>query len=427
MQLRTRHLGLLAALGLAVAACGGGATTEPGDSPAPTESPAATGGADATLTVWADETRSATIEAIGEQFTADTGVAVRVVEKAGENIRADFETQAPSGQGPDVLVGAHDWIGNFIQNGFIVPVELGDKAAEFEQVALDAFAFEGQTYGLPYAIENIALLRNTDLAPDKPASWDDLVKTGQALVKSGDARLPLAVQMNGQAGDPYHFYPLQTSFGSFVFGQTEDGTWNPEDVQLDNEGGLEFANFLSENGEKGTGIFSTSVTGDIAITEFNEGRVPFWITGPWNVAGAQEAGINLVVEEIPGPGGETAQPFVGVQGFMISAFSQNQLIANEFVVNYLGTEEVQLELYEIGDRAPAMTSAFEQVSDDPIIAGFGAVGAAGSPLPNIPEMAAVWTEWGNAEGTIVLGRGGDPEKVWTNMANKVRENIASGG
>jgi len=424
MHFRARGLALVATVGLLAAACGGGDTDT--DAGATTE-PTSDGGAAAEgeLLVWADETRIDALTDIGDQFTADTGVTVRVVEKAGDSIRADFETQAPSGQGPDVIVGAHDWIGNFIANGLIVPVELGDTLGNYEQVAIDGFSYEGQIYGLPYAIENIALLRNTDLAPDAPASWDEMIEAGQALVDSGDAKLPFAVQMNGENGDPYHFYPLQTSFGSFVFGQTDDGTWNPDDVQLDNEGGLEFAQFLADNGEDGTGIFSTSISGDIAITEFNEGRLPYWITGPWNVAGAQDAGINVAVDAIPSPGGETAAPFVGVQGFMISNFSENKLLANEFVVNYLGTEDLARELYEIGGRAPALTSVLEEVSDDPIIAGFAAVGQEGSPLPNIPEMAAVWTEWGNAEGAIVLGRG-DPENLWTTMADKVRDNIASG-
>jgi arabinogalactan oligomer/maltooligosaccharide transport system substrate-binding protein len=47
-------------------------------------------------------------------------------------------------------------------------------------------------------------------------------------------------------------------------------------------------------------------------------------------------------------------------------------------------------------------------------------------IPNIPAMAAVWEEWGNAEGAIILGRG-NPEELWTTMADKVRENIESSG
>ncbi|MEK8228608.1 extracellular solute-binding protein [Oerskovia sp. M15] len=53
------------------------------------------------------------------------------------------------------------------------PLELGDKASEFEEVSIQAFTQDGQVYGLPYAIENIALIRNTALAPAAPATWDD--------------------------------------------------------------------------------------------------------------------------------------------------------------------------------------------------------------------------------------------------------------
>ena len=423
MHFRARGLALVATVGLLAAACGGGdSDTDAGATTEPTTDGGAA--AEGDLVVWADETRADIVEEIGAEFTAETGVSVSVVEKAFDNLREDFETQAPSGQGPDVLIGAHDWIGNFIANGLIAPIDLGDKAAEFEQVSIDAFSFEGQTYGLPYSIENVALLRNTDLAPEQPASWDEMIATGQALVDSGDATLPFAVQMDGEAGDPYHFYPLQTSYGAFVFGQTEDGSWNPDDVQLDNEGGLQFAQDLSTWAQDG--IVSADVSQDIAKTQFNDGTVPYWITGPWNVPDAQDAGVNLVVEEVPGPGGEYAAPFVGVQGFMVSDVSENQLLANEFVVNYLGSEEVAQQLFDAGARPPALTAVSEQVSDDPIIAGFAGVGANGSPIPNIPEMGAVWTEWGNAEGAIVLQRG-DPVELWTTMADKVRENIAASG
>jgi len=419
MQFRARGLALVASVGLVVAACGGG-----GDDTSAEATPETTGdsaAAEGALVVWADETRAPVIEDIGADFEADTGVAVEVVQKDFGTIRDDLVSQGPSGQGPDVIIGAHDWIGKLVQNGAITPVELGDKTSEFEQVSIDAVSYDGQVYGMPYSIENIALFRNADLAPDKPGSWDEMIATGQQLVADGTADLPFAVQMDGEKGDPYHFYPLQTSYGAFVFGQTEDGSWNPDDLQLDNEGGQQFAQDLSQWGADG--IVSTSVTADIAKETFNTGKVAYWITGPWNVADAQDAGINLVVEDIPGPGGQTAAPFVGVQAFMISNYSENKLIANEFVVNYASTEEVADALFETGGRPPALIASAEKVADDPILAGFAAVGAEGSPLPNIPAMDAVWEEWGLAEGAIVNGAA-DPVGVWNQMAEKVRENIA---
>ena len=46
----------------------------------------------------------------------------------------------------------------------------------FSEVAVQAFTYEGQTYGLPYAVENIALVRNTDLVPDAPATFEEMVQ-----------------------------------------------------------------------------------------------------------------------------------------------------------------------------------------------------------------------------------------------------------
>ena len=80
---------------------------------------------------------------------------------------------------------------------------------------------------MPYSIENIALIRNTDLAPDCPATMEDLVATGQALVKDKKVTNIMALQV-GQKGDAYHIYPLFTSGGGSFFGTTATGDPDPD-------------------------------------------------------------------------------------------------------------------------------------------------------------------------------------------------------
>ena len=89
---------------------------------------------------------------------------------------------------------------------------------------------------MPYAIENIALVRNVDLVPEAPATFEDLEATALALQADGTVDVPLAVQQN--PGDPFHNYPLFSATGGYVFGQNEDGTYNADDVGIDSEGGL---------------------------------------------------------------------------------------------------------------------------------------------------------------------------------------------
>jgi arabinogalactan oligomer/maltooligosaccharide transport system substrate-binding protein len=400
-------LGGVAVASLALAGCaagdGGGAET---------------GGS---LTIWVDADRAEVMEDVAAQFEEDRGVTVELVVKEFGDIRDDFVTQVPTGNGPDVIVGAHDWLGKLVQNGVVAPLELGDKAAEFQDVAVTAMSYEGQTYGLPYSVENIALLRNTALAPEAPATMDEAIATGNELIAAGQAQYPFLVGLDPNAADPYHLYPLQASFGATVFEITADGTYDPTKLALGGAGGEAFATQLAAWGA--AGVLNTNVSGDIAKEEFLAGKSPYLLTGPWNVPAIAEAGIEYSIDAIPTAGGETATPFVGVQGFYISAKSENPIAASEFLLNYVGTEEVQTALYEVGGRAPALLSAFEAAQGDADVAAFGAVGAEGVPMPNVPAMDAVWADWGATEVAIINNQG-DPVALWQAMVASIEGKIA---
>ncbi|MDJ0334333.1 maltose ABC transporter substrate-binding protein [Salinibacterium sp. G-O1] len=364
------------------------------------------------LTVWVDADRAAVLKDAAAEFTKESGVEVKLIQKDFADIQEQFIAQVPTGKGPDITIGAHDWLGNFVTNGVVAPVELGNKASEFQEVAVAAMSFDGVTYGVPYSIENIAMLRNTALAPSAPTSYDDMIAMG----KAAGTEFPFIVQV-GPESDPYHLYPFQTSFGAPVFGTNADGSYNADELTIGDAGGDEFATWLAAQGAEGN--LNISLTGDLAKEKFNAGASPFFITGPWNVADAQAAGIDVAVDPIPAPGPNTAQPFVGVQGFYVSAKSENTLAASEFLTNYIATEEVQTALYEVGGRAPALTASFEAASSDPIVAGFGAVGATAVPMPNIPEMGSVWQYWGVTEAAIISGQA-DPVGLWQKMAADVQ-------
>ena len=68
----------------------------------------------ATLTIWADDTRFTQVETIAEDFTAKTGVKVDVVQKSESDMDTEFTTQVPTGNGPDLIVMAHDKLGALV-------------------------------------------------------------------------------------------------------------------------------------------------------------------------------------------------------------------------------------------------------------------------------------------------------------------------
>lgn len=412
-----KHIGMgVAVLATAVilAGCSSGGGGGGGESSAP-----AIDGEGQELTVWVDANRKPAVEAAAATFEEQTGATVKLVEKNFEDMRADFIAQVPTGDGPDITVGAHDWLGAFVAAGVVNTVDLGDKASEFEQVALDAMTYDGQLYALPYSLETVALVQNTDLVGETaPTTWDEMIQMG----KDSGAERPFVINTNGQTGDGYTMYGFQTSFGAPVFVQNEDGSYTSE-VGMGGDAGDAFATWLGENGEKGTNYISTTIDYDTNNTLFATGKAPFTVQGPWAIEALTAEGVNVAVNPIPSAGGEPAAPFVGVQGFYLSSQSENTLLANEFLVNYLGTEEAQRALYEADPRIPAWSTLATEVSSDPIIAGFLASSQNGVPMPSIPEMGSVWDYWNAAESQIIAGA--DPVSTWNTMIDDL--NGALGG
>ncbi|WHP17421.1 extracellular solute-binding protein [Cellulomonas sp. ES6] len=401
-------------LSLVLAGCSGG-----GDEPASGDESTQPAESAGTLTVWVDDTRSGPVKEVAQTFEADTGVTVKFVQKDFGDIRDDFISQVPTGQGPDIIVGAHDWLGKLVQNGVVAPIELGDKAGDFLDVAIDAMSYEGTLYGLPYSVENIGLVRNNALVSEPtPDTFDALVEQAKAV----GTEHSVLIQQDETTGDPYHLYPLQTSFGAPVFATDDSGAYDGSQLAMDTEQGRAFAAYVGKLGAEG--VLKTTVSGDIAKEAFLAGQAPYMITGPWNVGDFVDAGMDVSIEPIPSAGGQESQPFVGVQGFFISAKSENALLANEFVVNYLGTQDVQLALYEAGGRAPALSAAVDTIADDPVVAGFAEVGKNGVPMPSIPAMDSVWSDWGATQVAIV-NQQGDPGELWTQMCASIASKIAA--
>jgi len=406
--LATGAMATVAALALA-----GCATGDSGDN---------SGGSDETIVMWVDTERAPALKDIAAQFKEDTGITVKLEIKDFGTVDQDFISQVPTGKGPDLIVSPHDKLGAYVANGVVAPLELGNVADEFAASAIQAMTYEGTVYGVPYSIENVALLRNADLVPEAAETMDEVVANGQAFVNGEADKYPFLVGLSPDQGDPYHLYPLQTSFGAPVFGLDAAGSYDPTNLTLGNEGGLAFAAQLKAWGE--AGVLNANIDGDKAKEFFLAGQSPYWITGPWNVPDIKASGMNYAIDPLPSAGGEPAQPFIGVNGFFLSSKSTNALAATQFIVDYLSSEAVQTALYEVGGRPPALTAAYEAAAaSDPDIAALGAIGQGGVPMPAIPEMGQVWADWGNAELTLIKGEG-DPTEVWNTAVENIKAKIA---
>jgi maltose-binding protein MalE len=372
---------------------------EPTDEPMeePTEEPMEE--PEISITIWADDTRTPILQALAEDFQNTYGVGL-IVEQVAD-INDQFPIAAPAGEGPDILIGPHDRAGGWVASGLLAPIDLGAKAGEFYDVAIQGFTFDGQLYGMPYAVENMGFFRNTDLVPEAPETWEEVVEIGTTLQESGDVTYGMVLEGNG-----YKVYPILTSFGGYVFGQDDAGNWNAGDLGVDSEGMIEAGEWIIEQVD--SGFMSDNIDGDTAQTLFDTGESPFIMDGPWALERYRAAGVPFAISPFPGGG----QSFGGIQGFMVNALSENALLAQTFLTEFVATAETMQALQEAGNR-PAAFKSVAEASEDPDLAAFGEAGANASLMPAIPEMGGVWGSWNDALVLIITGEQGAEDALMT--------------
>jgi arabinogalactan oligomer/maltooligosaccharide transport system substrate-binding protein len=428
---------LLVAIALVLAGCpgSGGAAQQPAPTTAPAAAPAeptpttaeaaptaapaagtASAAAGPTLTIWADDTRAPVLEELGAAFQNEYGVQIVVTQKAFGSIRDDLKVTGPAGEGPDIIIGAHDWLGELVENGLLAKIDLGDAADQFLPAAVQAFTYDGALYGMPYATENVAFVYNTDLVTEPPTTWSEVTELAAQLEEADSVPQGYIIQES----DPYHFFPIMTSFGGYVFGLTDQG-YNPEDVGIDSEGSIAAATWLDEMYKAGHLKTGAAVNYDIMHAQFGKGEAAMMITGPWALPTIRESGVPYAVTNIPGETQE-AQPFLGVQGFMISQFSKDPLLAQTFLQEYVANEATMQAIFDADPRPSAFIPVREKITDKDL-AAFAAAGANGLPMPAIPEMSAVWSAWGNAL-TLIGQQREAPDKAFQDAAKQIRETIA---
>ncbi|MEZ5279604.1 MAG: extracellular solute-binding protein [Acidimicrobiales bacterium] len=371
--------------------------------------------------MWADEKKVEPLQAVVPAFTEQTGIEVIVELVPFGDIREQVTQAGPAGEGPDIFAGAHDWTGELAASGVISPVDVSSISDSFVQVALNGFNFEGQNYAVPYVTEAIAMYYNTELIPEAPATWDELVAACEAAAVDNCVVVP----GGGAATDAYHNYPFVSAFGGSIFAFDPSTGFDASQVNLDSEATTEGISFLEAQIAAGV-VPSTDY--DTAKNLFYAGEAAAWITGPWELGDlrdgkAEGVGENWDVALIPQMGSNPAQPFVGAQGFFLSAFSEQSLIAQSFLLDFVATDDTMQAFYDADPRGTAWVNVLEGIADDSQVQTFGNSAANGIPMPNIPQMNNVWGPLGE---NLLLVRNGEraAADAMTAAAEAVRAAVA---
>ena len=99
-----------------------------------------------------DSDRGHALAPIVKKFENDYGIKVKV--EAPEKITDSFPIAAQAGKGPDMVVWAHDKVGEWADSGLIAPVEVSNEFSnKFFPKAWQAVLHKQSIWGYPIALE----------------------------------------------------------------------------------------------------------------------------------------------------------------------------------------------------------------------------------------------------------------------------------
>ena len=332
------------------------------------------------------------LQAIGDKFAEELGVEV-VVEHP-ESVTDKFQQSAATGDGPDIFIWAHDRFGEWAAAGLISPVtpsaEVRDGILDF---AWDAVTFDGQVWGYPMAVEAVGLIYNKDLVPTAPATFEEI-----AALDLPDGVKPILWDYN----NTYFTFPLLMANGGYAFQKNAEGSYDPADTGVANDGAKKGAQMLRDLIDNGT--MPAGVDYGVMEAAVNKGEAAMMLNGPWAWGNLKTSGINFGVAPIPSVDGSPSKAFVGVLAATVNAASPNKDLAIEFIENYMLTDE---GLKTINDNVPLGAvpdkTFAETLAADANVAATLANAEAGVPMPSTPAMGKFWSAMGPALTNITTG------------------------
>ena len=369
-------------------------------------------GGDKTITVWShlNTQEVEALQPVAEKWGKEKGVTVKVIEDKSD--MQSYAQAANSAKGPDLVFGlANDNLGTFQKAGLLAEVPSGviDESKYTSKQVIDAVTLGGKQYGVPIAQETVSLFYNKDKVKDVPKTMEDLVTKAKEVGFEYDVN------------NFYISYGLISAQGGYVY-KNNNGTLDSKDIGLGNEGAVKGYQFIQDLVVKDK-FMAPDINGDIAKGDFQSGKAAFYISGPWDVAAFNEAGVNFSVVPMPTLGGKPVATFLGVQTAFVSEKSTNKDLAWD-LLKYL-TENSNDILIEKGNRIPATKAGVESdlFKKSENMVAFSQQAKNATPMPNIPEVQAMWTP--GADGLKALTSGTmDPKAVADQIVSQVKEGIA---
>ncbi len=364
------------------------------------------------LTLWHETEESISQILQGELDKLAPEIKVNVVRKDQMKDTLKLMSTSKSGDGPDLIWAAHNDVGEFAMIGVSAPLDewIGDSINNFLPVTQDAGRYKDQIYQVPVCYETFITLYNKDLLEQAPKNTDELLTIMKDKAKDGNYGCVW------QHSTAYYAGAFINGFGGFLIDENAQVGLSKEETLEALTYQNEFVKYMPIDGEWNT-----------VTTLFNEGKSALTFNGPWIIGDAKKNGINLGFAPLPviSKNNQPLKPFVGIQGIMMNAQTQNKEAAGKVIQFLLNKDLGEKLALEVGS-APAHKEAYNnsEISQNELISVIKETASHGVIMPNIPEMGVVWGPTETALSAINKSEGADFKKALEEAQKQIESGIA---
>lgn len=366
-----------------------------------------------TVWSWAGGPQLQDVKKIADEWAKAHGDTVTVIDQSSNPKGFQwYATAARTSTGPDVVFGMpHDNNGTFAIEGLMAQVPDGFlNTSDYNPNTIQAVTINGKVYSVPVSVQAAALYYNKAMVPTPPKTWDEFVQDANAHGFMYDQ------------ANLYFDYAIIGGMGGYVF-KNNNGTLDPNDIGLATPGAVQAYQLMYDMDHKYHWMTPTT-NGQVAKAEFLNKKIGMYISGPWDTGDIKKAGIDYGVAPWPSlPNGQSATPFLGVITAFVNSKSKTQA-ADWSLVQALTDKEAQLTYFNDSQQIPALLSAQQSpdIQNDPVFKAFSVAVQHAQPMPNIPQMQAVWNAMSVLQN-IIAGKV-SPQQGGQDFVNNVKKGIA---